>query len=197
MNQIIKSLISLLSLIAIIVIGLIVYSTISNVGKQGQANFSNSVPRIELVKLSELVTLRVTIARVLSGEDNWYKGAWIVEGDALIGSDLRKSVVENNEELKEVNITLHDPRVIIARVNHDRTKTYDVKSISWNPAQLILGDKDKLRDKAMKEAQDAIETEASNSEYITKAKDQTELVLRTLYSQLGWKLNLTWKKAED
>src|SRR5262245_25121947 len=51
-----------------------------------------------------------------------------------------------------------EPRVIMARVDHERTRLYDFRCITWNPACLIWGDPNEIRDEAMKHTQEKLES---------------------------------------
>ena len=145
-------------------------------------------------KLNELVTLRVRIKRNLSGENNWYKGLWEIEGDALFGADCSQALWSSiDPERKSLTVQLPRPRVIMARVDHEHTGLYDFRSISWNPAQLIWGNPDEIRDEAMKQAQMKLEKEAQSAEYLAQATQQAENNLKHFYTVLGWSLMVEWR----
>ena len=53
------------------------------------ADWQSSGPSVESVRrIAELLTLRVSVADVLTGEGYGYRGVWIVKGDAYCGIDL-------------------------------------------------------------------------------------------------------------
>ena len=153
-------------------------------------------PTIErLEQLSHLVATRVLVADVLVGEGNGCKGAWLVRGDALIAVDLSKaSVVEKNETAKRAAIRLPLPEVLQARVDHERTQIWELKSTTWIP---WAADKDSLRDTVMAHAQRLVAHAAGSPENIQAAKIAAETVLRALYSEVGWQLTVTWHSVDS
>ena len=160
----------------------------------GKTGFTQGPPLVGVEKLNELVTLRVKIGRNLTGENNWYKGIWEVQGDALFGTDCSLAEFSSiDPERKSLTVSLPKPRVIIARVDHEHTGLYDFRSISWNPAQLIWGNPDEIRDEAMKQAQAKLEKEAQSAEYFAQATQQAEANLKHFYAVLGWALTVEWR----
>src|SRR5262245_50770432 len=76
-----------------------------------------------LEKLGSLVSTKVYLSDVLTGEADGYRGSWLIKGDALIGIDLTKAkVIESDHQRKQAKIRLPGPRVLTARVDHARTK---------------------------------------------------------------------------
>jgi hypothetical protein len=148
-------------------------------------------PTIErLEQLSHLVATRVLVADVLVGEGNGCKGAWLIRGDALIAVDLSKaSVVEKNETAKRATIRLPLPEVLQARVDHERTQIWELKSTTWIP---WASDKDSLRDTVMAHAQRLVGHAAGSAENIQQAKASAEAVIRGFWSEVGWTISVTW-----
>ena len=153
-------------------------------------------PTIErLEQLSHLVATRVYIADVLVGEGNGCKGAWLIRGDALIAVDLSKaSIVEKDEAAKKATIRLPPPEILQARVDHERTQIWELKSTTWMP---WAADKDSLRDTVMAHAQRLVGHAAGSAENIQAAKIAAETVLRALYSEVGWQLTETWHSVDS
>ena len=97
---------------------------------------------------------RVYIADVLVGEGEGCKGVWLLHGDALIAVDVRKAAIsEKDEATKRATIRLPPPGVLLARVDHRRTKSFEVKTTTWIPGS---SDQDCLRDAVMREAQELV-----------------------------------------
>ncbi len=111
-------------------------------------------PTIErLEQLSHLVATRVFVADVLVGEGNGCRGTWLIRGDALIAVNLgHAAIVEKNETAKRATIRLPPPEVLQARVDHEKTQIWGLKSTAWIP---WTADKDSLRDTVMARAQQA------------------------------------------
>ena len=84
---------------------------------------------------------------------------------------------EKVEEAKTATIWLPLPEVLQARVDHDRTKTWEVKTTTWIPWR---ADQDKLRDAVMQEAQKLVGHAAASAENIQAA----DLVLSAAEMQL-------------
>ena len=95
----------------------------------------SSGPTIEhLESLSELVCLKVHVSDVLVGENDTHRGAWLIKGDALLAIDLGQArIVESDRVLRRAKIRLPLPRVVSARVDHERTKTWSIEKTSWIP----------------------------------------------------------------
>jgi hypothetical protein len=153
-------------------------------------------PTIErLQKLNQLVTLQVDVSDVIEGNDHGYRGAWLIKGDGVIGIDLDKAkFIKKDENHKHVTIELPKPHVLVSRVDHKRTKTYDVSKKFWlKPVpDFIYGDPDSLRDQVMQQAQDLVEQTVGKQEYLNKARSQAELVIGCIFSEIGWSCDFVW-----
>jgi hypothetical protein len=112
-------------------------------------------PTVErLERLSHLVTTRVYVADVLVGEGEGCRGAWLIKGDALVGVNLgRARIAEKDEATKQAMIVLPSPEVLQPRVDHTRTKTWEVRRMVWLPWN---ADQDRLRDEVMRQAQELV-----------------------------------------
>ena len=109
-------------------------------------------PTVErLARLMHLVTTRVYIADVLTAEGEGYRGAWLIKGDALIGVNLRQvQITEKDFQTRRATICLPPPEVLQSRVDHERTRTWEVRKTTW---VLWGGDPDSLRDTVMRQGQ--------------------------------------------
>jgi len=142
--------------------------------------------------LEELATVRIRIADVLTANDGSYSGAWLVKGDALVSVDLSQArfdetTIDNVQ--KRAVLLLPPPRVIQARLDHERTKTWDVKRVTWVP---YSGNPDRLRDTAMFEAQKLVEFAAGQAECIDQGKARAEALVSAIYGKLGWDVTVKW-----
>jgi hypothetical protein len=117
-----------------------------------QTQIHSQGPTVErLERLSQFVTMRVYVADVLTPESQGYRGAWLIRGDALIGVDLSRALVtKKDKQTRQAVVLLPPPRVLLSRVDHDRTKTWEVRRTAWVPWS---GDQDALRDSVMLHAQ--------------------------------------------
>ena len=149
-------------------------------------------PTIErLERLSHLVTTRVYVADVLIGEGEGCRGAWLIRGDALVAVNLgRAKILEKDAEARTATIGFPLPEVLQARVDHERTKTWEVKTTTWIPWR---ADQDKLRDAVMQEAQKLVGRAAASAENVQAAKQAAETLVNTFYGEVGWHVTVTWE----
>lgn len=149
-------------------------------------------PTIErLEQLSHLVATRVYVADVLIGEGNGCRGVWLVHGDALIAVDLSKAaVVTKDDTTKKATICLPQPEILQARVDHERTRVFEVKSTTWIP---WASDSDSLRDAVYAHAQRLVARAAGSGENLSQAKSSAENVIRGFYSEVGWHVTVAWE----
>ena len=148
-------------------------------------------PTVErLQRLSRLVTLQVMVADVLVGEGEGSKGSWLIKGDALLGTDLSKvQIVDRDDAAKQATLLLPLPVVLHSRIDHQRTRTWEVCRMVWLPWN---ADQDRLRDMVMLEAQRLIAHVADSPENIRQAQTNTEMVIKTLYNEVGWQVSVQW-----
>ena len=151
---------------------------------------SQGPTRERLEQLSHLVTARVYIADVLIGEGKGCRGAWLIRGDALIAVDLgRAAITEKDDEAKRATIRLPPPEILQSRVDHARTKTWQVQTTTWIP---WTSDQDSLRDTVMHQAQELVAHAAASAENFQQAKMTAETVIHSFYAEVGWQVNVTW-----
>jgi len=148
-------------------------------------------PTIErLERLSHLVVTRVYVADVLVGEGEGCKGAWLIKGDALVGVNLgRARIEEKDEATKQARIVLPPPEVLQPRVDHARTRTWEVQRMTWLPWS---ADQDRLRDEVMRQAQELVAHAAASAENFQQAKTTAETMIRSFYAEVGWQVRVTW-----
>jgi Protein of unknown function (DUF4230) len=165
--------------------------------RETHPSFSSTGPTmIQLERLQYLVSTRVHVADVLVGESRWLQGSWIIQGDGLIGVDMSRAEIKGNDDkLRTAVIVLPQPTVISARVNHEKSQQWDIKSRSWIPmASAILGDRQAMEKQAMLEAQQLIERAASADEYKEAARRGIQGMLAELYGGVGWNVSIQWKQ---
>jgi hypothetical protein len=158
--------------------------------------FRSSGPTlVQLERLQQLVSARVHVADVLVGESRWLEGCWIIAGDALLAVDMSKAeVTDRDEKVRTATIILPHPAVLSARVNHEKSQRWDIRSRSWVPlAGAILGDRQALEKQAMLEAQRLVERAAATDENKAAARQGVEGMLAEYYRGVGWKVSVRWK----
>lgn len=151
----------------------------------------SSGPTIErLESLSELVCLRVHVSDVLVGENDNYRGSWLIKGDAVLGIDLRRAmIVECDKATRRARIRLPPPAVISPRVDHDRTRTWSVEKTTWIPWK---GSPDTLRDEAMWHAQRVIQAACSSKENVQIAKASAVKIIHEIHRMVDWDVAVEW-----
>jgi hypothetical protein len=153
-------------------------------------------PTIErLERLSHLVTSRVYVVDVLIGEGEGCRGAWLIRGDALIAVPLNKAAItEKDESAKRATIRLPQPEVLTARVDHERTRSWEVRTTTWIPWH---ADQDRLRDEVMLQAQRMVSQTAGSKEHLDQAKRAAEVIIAALYEHVGWELKIVWQEPAN
>jgi hypothetical protein len=151
-------------------------------------------PTVErLERLSHLVTTRVYVADVLVGEGEGCRGAWLIKGDALVGVNLgRVRIAKKDEATKQALIVLPPPEVLQPRVDHRRTKTWEVRRMAWLPWN---ADQDRLRDEVMLQAQELVARAAESDESLQQAKAAAATIIKAFYEEVGWQVRVTWEGA--
>jgi len=189
-------LLSPLALIAVITV--CVFWMKKNFIDDQESTITSMAPTVEEIEsLSELVTNRVYVADILKGSNIDYEGFWAINGDALITIDLSQAAISNKDEkAKTATITLPLPKVVSARVDHERTKGGEVKGVRFS---LLRNTKNraKIVDDAMQEAQAVVEKAANRPEIIENAKKQAKLNIKILYLKVGWNVDVIWQRSVD
>ena len=146
----------------------------------------------QLERIGELTTSRVHVTDVLSAEGEGYRGSWLIKGDALLSCDISKAkIVKVNNEKRTATVHLPPMRVISARVDHGKTKTWSVEKTSWLP--WYWGDQGIVRDTAMIHAQKLVEAAAGSERNLAPARAQAELLIRQMYDFVEWKVIVEWE----
>ena len=160
----------------------------------GRTTITSIAPTVtQLEKLSELATLKVHVVDVLSAQDSNFwgdiKGVWLIKGDALLSVDMREAKISNvNESAKTLLVTLPQPRVIQARVDHERAELYDWQK-GWLRSQDVAS---RIWKDAMRHAQRIVEQTANSAENRRLCRQQTELAIQQMYDFIGWKAEIAW-----
>lgn len=159
----------------------------------------SSGPTVESVQqLAGLTSLRIHVADMLTVEQRgWfsgYKGAWVVKGDALYTTDLSRATVSvqgvGSQQMARVELPL--PSVDWARVDHQQTRTYEMRKNAVIP---IWGVSEEVRDEAMKEAQALVEAAARRPEHRQQAQQKAEQILDTFFASIGYRVQVIWRDA--
>jgi hypothetical protein len=150
---------------------------------------------VQLEQLRQLVSTRVNVTDVLVGESRWLEGSWIIQGDALLAVDMSGAEIKERDEVaRTATIILPRPAVLSARINHERSQRWDIKSRSWIPlAGSLLGDRRAIEEQAMREAQRLVERAAGTEDNAATARRGAEGALAAFYAAVGWRVSVRWK----
>ena len=85
--------------------------------------------------------------------------------------------------------------VISPRVDHEKTKSWDIESVCWHNGWFThdkLGKSQQLQQAAMREAQKMIAEVAQAPEFIDEARSSAEQIISALYKGTGYSVSLEW-----
>jgi hypothetical protein len=94
-----------------------------------------------------------------------------------------------NDSEKRAALRLPLPEVLQARVDHSRTKTWEVRTTTWVP---WTSNQDALRDAVYEHAQRLVAHAAGSAENIQQAKASAETAIRSFYAEVGWTVTVRW-----
>jgi hypothetical protein len=161
----------------------------------GSVIWSSGPTIVHLESLQELVVTKVTVSDILVAEDAGFRGSWLIKGDALISIDMTEAeVVDLHSENRTATIRLPRPHVISPRVDFERTKTWDVRKVTWVPWS---GDEDDMRDQAMYHAQKLVEQAARSQENLEAAESHAVLVIQATYRMVDWHVEVQWEPSGE
>lgn len=163
------------------------------------ANEMSSAPTIEHLKpLASLVTTEVHITDALTtsivGKTGELRTAVIVHGDALISIDLSLARIEQiDDQIRTLVIVLPPPHVIQARVDHNRTRIFDIQATGlWSIVPSDTG-RAELLDQAMRQAQAIIHRAAGEPKVIARARARAvQLICAFMKRSSNWSVDVTW-----
>lgn len=185
-------------LLLVVVLLVLLFGTyLATKGVASGTTIHSQGPTIESLKrLSQLASLRVTVADVLVG-DNWsHRGAFLIKGDAIIAVDLEQAEFPADGKdfaNRRIRIVLPAPRVLTARVDHQRTKTWNVNQKIWVVSPIFgVGNADRVRDDAMRQGQELVEQAAASKENIDMARTHAAVAIQSLYRELDWQVEVAW-----
>jgi len=165
-------------------------------GRQTRSSqFRSSGPRVEEVRqIAKLAVLRVQVADVIEGNTAGAKAAVLVKGDADIAVDLDQiELAERDERRRTVTLVLPTPAPERARVDHDRTRVYELRKTGLALLNPFADPRADLLADCMRAAQEDVEQAVRAAGFTAKAKEQTELLLRSFYREWGWEVTVRWK----
>ena len=132
------------------------------------------------------------VADILVGEGEGCRGSWLIRGDAMIGVDLAAQILGKDDQARRATVRLPQPEVMQARVDHERTKTWQIKSDHLDTFVERPGQIARCRDAS---AQRLVAHAAGATESIQQAKAAAEAIIAAFYAEVGWQVKVTWASA--
>lgn len=181
-----KRIIVLLILLIIVVcgsgiVGIILYRNMTETYKSAHLL---SVDKIE--KMGKLELVKVNIKDVLeqTAERPFYlpnaKAVLIIAGEVIAGIDLEKvkkdDIIDSGSQ---VTITLPKPEILMSKINHDKSKIYNVEWGGFSTADLV--------DEAYKNAEITIIEEAGKTGFEETCRNNARTLLLPLFRELSGK----------
>ena len=108
--------------------------------------------------------------------------------------DLSKARIELvGVEARTATIVLPPPHVVSARVDHTRSRIFDVQASGlWSIIPTDAG-RAELIDQAMRQAQESVRCAASDQAIMEQARTRAALLICTfLADSLGWSVEVRW-----
>lgn len=188
-----KRIMVLLILLIIVVcgsgfIGIVLYR---NMTEKYKTEHMLSVDKIE--KMGKLELVKVNIKDVLeqTSERPFYlpnaKAVLIVAGEVFAGINLEKVTQEDIvDQGNEITITLPKPEILLSKVNHEKSKVYNVEWGGFSTATLV--------DEAYKNAELSIIEEATRTGYEETCRNNAKSLLTPIFRELsGKEVNILFK----
>lgn len=164
-------------------------------GMPSSAVIGQRGPRIEDIRqIAQLAVLRVRVSDVIEGRNAGGRALVLVYGDADVAVDWQSArLVERDDAARRLVIELPQPTPQRARVDHERTRVYEVRKIglaAWNP---LADPRPALLEDCMRAAQAAIEAAVARETYTAQARAHAETLLVEYHRALGWDVALRWQ----
>jgi hypothetical protein len=181
-----KRILILLVLLIIIVfgsgiVGIVLYRSMT---EKYKSEHLLSVDKIE--KMGKLELVRVNIKDVVeqTRERPFYlpnaKAVLIIAGEVFAGIDLEKVKKDDiTDSGSQVTICLPKPEILMSKVNHDKSKIYNVEWGGFSTATLV--------DEAYKNAELSIIEEAGKTGYEETCKNNAKALLTPIFRELSGK----------
>ena len=166
-------------------------------GRQtGTTHIVSAGPRIEDVRrIAKLAVLRVQVADVIEGHNGGGRALVLVKGDADMAIDLDQiRVTERDDTRRSAVLSLPQPRPERPRVDHERTRIYEVEKTGLAALNPFADPRMDLLEDCMRAAQASVEQAVSAPDFATRAQEQAESLLGAYYGEIGWHVTVRWQK---
>ncbi len=181
----------ILFLIGLASLGLNVYLLVQWLRRKPREATFVSAPTVErLQELADLVVVRVQIADVLEAtHPDGAKIAVLLRGDCDYTVELATARLFSDAQEHVATVELKPPQVSRPRVNHERTRIYDIRRTTWLP---WVDPRDELLKSTMEKAQSVVEAAARDDRYADYARLHAEAVIKAFYRRIGWTVDIVW-----
>jgi hypothetical protein len=181
-----KRIVILLILLIIVVcgsgiVGIVLYR---NMTEKYKSEHLLSVDKIE--KMGKLELVKVNIKDVLeqTSERPFYlpnaKAVLIIAGEVVAGIDLEKVQKDDiTDSGTQLTITLPKPEILMSKVNHEKSKIYNIEWGGFSTANLV--------DKAYKTAEISIIEEAKKTGFEETCKNNARALLTPIFKEISGK----------
>jgi hypothetical protein len=178
---IVISLIFIVVVCASAVVGIVIYKSTA---QQYKTEHSLTVDKIEKMGKLELVKVNIKDVIEQKSERAFYlpdaKAVLIIAGEVFVGIDLEKvkkeDIVDSNNRL---TVTLPKPEILLSRVNHEKSKVYNVEWGGFSTADLV--------DEAYKNAEIKIVEEAAKTGFEETCRNNAKALLLPIFTELSGK----------
>jgi hypothetical protein len=186
MEVLMKRIAALLILFIIVVcisgiVGIMLYR---NMTEKNKTEHMLSVDKIE--KMGKLELVKVNIKDVLeqTSERPFFlpnaKAVLIIAGEVFAGIDFEKVKKEDIVDSgNDITVTLPKPEILMSKVNHEKSKIYNVEWGGFSTANLV--------DEAYKNAELAIIEEAAKTGYEETCRNNAKALLTPIFRELSGK----------
>jgi hypothetical protein len=155
-----------------------------NLTEKNKTEHNLSVEKIE--KMGKLELVKVNIKDVLeqTSERPFYlpnaKAVLIVAGEVFAGIDFEKVKKEDIVDSgNEIIITLPKPEILMSKINHEKSKIYNVAWGGFSTAHLV--------DEAYKNAEISILEEATRTGFEETCRTNAKVLLTPIFRELSGK----------
>jgi len=186
MEESMKRIIVLLILLIVVVcgsgiVGIVLYRSLT---EKYRSEHVLSVDKIE--KMGKLELVKVNIKDILeqTGERPFYlpnaKAVLIIAGEVIAGIDLEKVQKDDIADSgTQITITLPKPEILMSKVNHEKSKIYNIEWGGFSTANLV--------DEAYKAAEKKIIEEAEKTGYEETCKNNAKTLLTPIFREISGK----------
>ncbi|MBM79033.1 MAG: hypothetical protein CMJ78_00370 [Planctomycetaceae bacterium] len=156
-----------------------------------------SMPTVERVtEIGELCVLKVQVTDMLQATTPSLKASWLITGDALISVDLEDVRINRlDRDGKRLVLSMPPLQLLSPRVNHEKTRHWDTKSVCWHNGWFTydkIGKSSRMQQAAMRKAQQTISLVSQDSEYVEQARQSAEQIISALYTETGYSVSFDW-----